>query len=147
MMRCETRNAVAPSPGVLDSVSSVTALESEERTIDIDDIDFPPNPDDWGRDKKMCLYFDAEDESKVCTSDPEYFIKAYCADPGCETKHIWYYCLRHFASNIGYLTHVRCRDSLDLDVVKSLRKGEIPIRFQILGWGRIGVDEDADFPD
>lgn len=107
--------------------------------------DFPLDPDDWGRDKVMCQYFDDPDEP--CTQTPEYFIHGYCWDPGCTEVHEWHYCLRHFASNIVYL--VRSLQSLapEEEMIYNVREGAIPIRYQLLDWGRMGTEGSDPLPE
>lgn len=102
------------------------------------DPDFPMNPDGWYDDRKVCEYFNAKDESKICTEDPEYFISSYCDDPGCDAVHVRYYCLRHFGSRMGLLAHELCKGDPYSDYIYFVREGLIPPMFQIIDWGRIG---------
>lgn len=124
-----------------------TTLLDTRPDDDIDLFDFPPTLDDWARDKKVCQYFDAEDEAEICDTDPEYFIRAaHCWDPGCHDIHTWYYCLRHYAANIGYLAHCLCNLSPDIEITRYIRCGDIPPRYQIIEWGRIGEEGEHELP-
>lgn len=112
-----------------------------------DGFSFPLNPDDWGRGRKVCQYFNSEDETDICTVDPEYFIRAYCWDPGCLEVHEWYYCLRHFGANIGTLAHDLCAIEPGDEIVWYLLEGDVPARYQLIEWGRIGEEGTDALPD
>lgn len=129
---------IAPIPTTI--APPTIADEPVDQQIDHGDFDFPMDPDDWGRDKKVCQYFNAANEADICTTDPEYFIRGYCWDPGCLEVHTWYYCLWHFGRNIASLAHDLCSIEPGDEIVWYLRTGDIPPRYQILDWGRIGEE-------
>lgn len=122
-------------------------MQNDESLERDDGFDFPLDPDDWGKDKKVCQYFNCLDKADICTTDPEYFIRGYCWDPGCLEQHTWYYCLRHFATNIGCLAHALCGQEPGDEIVWYLREGDIPARYQIFDWGRIGEEGEHALPD
>ncbi|MBT1171239.1 hypothetical protein [Bifidobacterium sp. SO4] len=139
--------------GIMDATrvrgaqTAVSVTEANDTDPDVGDIDFPPDPDDWGREGRVCQYFNEQDEADICTDTPEYYIRAYCWDPGCDEIHTWYYCLRHFSANIGYLARTLSRNSPSMEIAWDIRAGDIPARFQLLEWGRIGEEGDDPLPD
>lgn len=131
----------------LPRIGETQAEERQSADPDIWDGGFPPDPDDWASDKKVCQYFNADDETEICTTDPEYFIRGYCWDPGCDEIHTWYYCLRHYASNIGSLLHYHCKMTPSQEIVWYMREGDLPPRYQLIEWGRIGEEGENPLPD
>lgn len=110
------------------------------------DVDFPPDPDGRGKGKPFCVYVDDGPEPIPCIKDPEYFIRGYCWDPACLHVHTWYYCLRHYAVTIGKLAHQWCVLGASFEVAMQIRAGNVPVRYQILEWGRMGEEGEHPLP-
>ncbi|KAB7790490.1 hypothetical protein [Bifidobacterium leontopitheci] len=73
-----------------------------------------------------------------CREQPEYYIKALPKDPGNLEVDTYYYCPRHFALNLGFLVDEMTGMSPEDEMERYLNNGEIPPRFAIQEWGRIG---------
>ncbi|MBW3080728.1 hypothetical protein [Bifidobacterium saguinibicoloris] len=145
---------MAAKPGLL--LPGVLYLDDLLDEFKHDDIGLPPvdDEDDGDDGRPHCVYeyggytdedddfadlYDTERNSDYgCRETPEYYIKALSKDPGATSVETFYYCPRHFAINIGYLADVMARCPQEWEIDRYVNNGEIPPRFALQDWGRIG---------
>lgn len=148
-----TMAPTATKPGLM--LPGVLYLDDVFEEFKRDDTGLPPIDDEDGDDGRLhCVYesggYTDEDDDFAdlydterkrvygCQETPEYYIKSLLKDPGETRVETFYYCPRHFALNIGYLADIMARCPQEWEIDNYVNNGEIPPRFALQDWGRIG---------
>ncbi|PWG60280.1 hypothetical protein [Bifidobacterium catulorum] len=132
------------TPTTLSSIASDTDTATfDDEIIYYDDFDFdddsiPPTKkdDDDGGDDFQCAY--------ECSLRPEFYIKAYGEYANYRHLETFHYCTRHYALCVGYLSDIMSQQTPDCEQRRYVDHGLVPLRYQIVDFGRIGETHTED---
>ena len=157
------QSASTETPGTLFPVGKVIWWDELTGSPDKDTPSDPPATGGRG-DHHVCQYtgsiYSDEDDFLTwrtnpewfepdCAEEAEYYITAInLRDPIQPTVDRYYYCVRHFAENIGYLCESLAAATPEDERAELASTGEIPNRMALLSWGRLSdLDKETDKED